>query len=465
MRSLLILLALAISGLAWGDAEVPNSSVGKVFATWFAAYNSSNRQQLEEFKRAYATQWPVEGMLDWRRQTGGFKLLRVEHDDALALTVLVQEVESDTALRISYRLESEHPPLTLTTDVRTVELPPDLSVARLSQADAIEAVVAKADGEAKHDGFSGAVLIDRGGTLLMQKAWGYADRERRIPNAPDTQFRLGSMNKMFTAIAVLQLVEAGKLSLDGYLGDYITDYPNRDVATRVTVRHLLTHTGGTGDIFVPEYMQNRESVKEHADFVKLLGARGLDQEPGASFRYSNYGFVLLGALIEKVSGVSYYEYVDSHIFKPCGMRSTASLPESVAVPKRAVGYMKRDEQWVSNVDTLPYRGMAAGGGYSTVGDLQRFARALLSGKLLSKQLLTEATTRFYKDELFGYGYGFQVVGRDNLTYYGHGGGAPGMNGDLYVFPQLDVIIVVLSNFDPPAADRLANFYANRMPAR
>ena len=122
------------------------------------------------------------------------------------------------------------------------------------------------------------------------------------------------MNKMFTAVATLQLVEAGKLALDDPIGKYLPDYPNKEVASKVTVRHLLTHTGGTGDIFGPEFEQHRLKLREHRDYVKLYGARGLTHEPGARFEYSNYGFVLLGALIEKVSGESYYDYVATTSF-------------------------------------------------------------------------------------------------------------------------------------------------------
>jgi CubicO group peptidase (beta-lactamase class C family) len=265
---------------------------------------------------------------------------------------------------------------------------------------------------------------------------------------------------MFTATATLQLVEAGKISLDDPIGKFLVDYPNHDVATKVTVRHLLTHTGGTGDIFGPEFTKNRLSLREHSDYLKLYGPRGLLHKPGAEFRYSNYGFVLLGAILEKVSGGSYYDYVRSKLFEPAGMKSTGSLPETEKVPKRAAGYMKREGAWVSNADTLPWRGTAAGGGYSTVGDLLRFAQALESGKLLSKATLSEAT----KAQQEGYGYGFSVQGEGALRSYGHGGGAPGMNGELRVFPELGYVLVCLSNLDPPAATRLVDFFALRMPA-
>jgi len=304
------------------------------------------------------------------------------------------------------------------------------------------------------------VLVARNGKVLLQKAWGRANREKGTPATLDTRFRLGSMNKMFTSVATLQLVEAGKISLDDPIGKHLPDYPNKDVATKVKVRHLLTHSGGTGDIFGPEFEQNRLTLREHGDYVKLYGSRGLTHEPGAEFRYSNYGFVLLGAIIEKVSGMSYYDYVQAKIFPPAGMTATNSLPETENVPNRSVGYMKRDGKWVPNTDTLPWRGTSAGGGYSTVGDLLRFAQALEAGKLISKKMLAEAT----KDHLDGYGYGFGVGGEGLLQRYGHGGGAPGMNGELRVYPQLGYVLVSLSNLDPPAASRLVSYYSLRMPA-
>src|SRR5690349_9914535 len=116
---------------------------------------------------------------------------------------------------------------------------------------------------------------------------------------------MGSMNKMFTATAILQLVQAGKIKLDDPLGKYLPDYPNKDVATKVTIHHLLTHTGGTGDIFGPEYQAHRLELKTLQDYVKLYGSRGLAFEPGSKWEYSNYGFILLGVIIERISGVDY----------------------------------------------------------------------------------------------------------------------------------------------------------------
>jgi D-alanyl-D-alanine carboxypeptidase len=337
----------------------------------------------------------------------------------------------------------------------------DLVLHRMTQAQALAALTAHAAERARADEFAGAVLVARHGKVLLQDAWGQADRKAGVANTPTTRFRIGSMNKMFTAVATLQLVEAHKLALDDPIGKHLPDYPNKQVAAKVTVRHLLTHTGGTGDIFGPEFDQHRLQLREHRDYLKLYGRRGLTQEPGARFEYSNYGFVLLGALIESVTGGSYDDYVGSHVFRRAGMRSTGALPESVVVSDRAVGYLRTSpgSDWVPNTDTLPWRGTAAGGGYSTVGDLLRFAQALESGTLLSEATLAEAT-RPHQPQ---YGYGFDVQGQGSLRSYGHGGGAPGMNGELRVFPELGYVVVSLSNLDPPAASELVEFFTLRMP--
>jgi D-alanyl-D-alanine carboxypeptidase len=329
---------------------------------------------------------------------------------------------------------------------------------RRTEADALAALSARAEQNARAGAFSGALLVARHGNVLFQRAWGRADRKSGTANTVRTKFRVGSMNKMFTAVATLQLVEAGKLALDDPIGKHLPDYPNRELASKVTVRHLLTHTGGTGDIFGPDYDEHRLKLRDHGDYVDLYGSRPLGFEPGSRWEYSNYGFVLLGALIEAVSGVSYYDYVREHVFRPAGMSSTDSLPESEDVPGRAVGYTGSSGSRVPNTDWLPWRGMAAGGGYSTVGDFLRFAQALSSGKLISKTTLAKATS----PQRQGYGYGF-VVGRRPSRHYGHGGGAPGMNGELRIFPRLGYVVVGLSNLDPPAASELVNIFVDRLP--
>jgi CubicO group peptidase (beta-lactamase class C family) len=343
----------------------------------------------------------------------------------------------------------------------------DLVLHRLTEAEALAALKTFVREEASADRFSGAVLVAKGGEVQFSKAYGLADREREIPNTVQTRFRIGSMNKMFTAVAILQLVEAGTVDLTAPLGTYLADYPNREIAEKVTIHQLLTHTGGTGDIFGPEFEANREELRTLGDYVQLYGERGPAFEPGSQWAYSNYGFILLGAVIEAVTGQSYYEYVHEHIYEPAGMTRTGSLPENQTVPDRAIGYTDPSggTDWRPNTETLPYRGTSAGGGYSTVGDFARFADSLLNHELLSPDSTELLITG--KEEIgpgISYAYGFEDH-RDaqGNGWVGHGGGAPGMNGDLRIYPASDYVVVVLANLDPPVAQRVADYLDARLP--
>jgi CubicO group peptidase (beta-lactamase class C family) len=264
------------------------------------------------------------------------------------------------------------------------------------------------------------------------------------------------MNKMFTATAVLQLVQAGRVKLDAPLGTYLTDYPNKAVAAKVTVHHLLTHTGGTGNIFGPEFSARRLELRELEDYVKLYGARDPAFEPGSTWEYSNYGFLLLGVIVQRVSGQSYYDYVRDRIFVPAGMTSSGSEPEDRVVPDRAIGYTRRNGAWTSAADTLPYRGTSAGGGYTTVEDLLRFATALTGGRLLDATHTALLTTGKVDDGRGGqYAYGFDVEGAGPTRSFGHSGGAPGMNGDLRIFPASGYVVTALANTDLGASQAVS----------
>jgi CubicO group peptidase (beta-lactamase class C family) len=241
----------------------------------------------------------------------------------------------------------------------------------------------------------------------------------------------------------------------------------------VTIHNLLTHTGGTGDFFGPEFDKHRLELRTLQDYVKLCGQRDVRFEPGSRWEYSNYGFLLLGVLIEKVSGQNYYDYVAEHVYKPAGMTLTASLSEDQVVRGRSVGYTHWrppgsgsaafPEGWRPNTDTLPYRGTSAGGGYSTVEDLLRFANALERHKLLDAEhteLLTTGKVDTGGGGKYGYGFGDRAFGA--IHCFGHGGGAPGMNGDLEICPGPGYVIAVLANLDPPAASRVSEFALNRL---
>ena len=330
----------------------------------------------------------------------------------------------------------------------------------------VAALRARLEAASQSGEFSGAVLVARDGRTLFEGAYGLADRERGVPNTPLTRFRVGSMYKMVTAVATLQLVQDGTLRLDAPLGTYIPDYPNADVASKVTPHHLLTHTGGTGDIFGPQFIEHRSELRTVEDYLRLYGTRDLQFAPGAKHVYSNYGFILLGAAIERVGGTSYENHVGARVLAPAGMTATGTAPEDSLVTGRSVGYTRQlvPGALVSNAPTLPYRGTPAGGGYSTVGDLARFAVAVREHQLLDPEhtaLLLSGKVAV--GPTFSYAYGFvdRVVG--GRRFVGHGGGAPGMNGDLAFEPTGGYVVVVLSNLDPPAAQQVAAFILARLP--
>jgi D-alanyl-D-alanine carboxypeptidase len=406
----------------------------------------------------------AEGELGFRERTGGFDFRKAEESSTTRFTGLLQERDSDQFARFAVEVEPDEPHRITRLDLQAVPRPPGFAVPRLTESDLPGALREQLGKDAASDKFAGAVIVARSGRTVFSGAYGLADRDRKIPNTLHTRFRIGSMNKMFTATAALQLVESGRIKLEDPVGRYLTDYPNKEIADKVTIHQLLTHTGGTGDIFGPEFDAHRLELRTLQDYVKLYSARGPAFEPGSRWEYSNYGMLLLGVVIEKVSGVSYYDYVRNHIFEPAGMTATGSLAEDEVVSDRSIGYMKRDGVWKPNTDTLPYRGTSAGGGYSTVEDLVRFAAALTSNVLLDARHTEILTTGKVETPGRGkYAYGFNDTIDEGVRSFGHGGGAPGMNGDLRIYPKSGYVIAVLSNLDPPAAGRVSQFVSNRLP--
>jgi len=450
--------------------ESRKTAAEQQFAAWLEEFNSGDKAKFQAFlEKSYPDQAKrVDGMMGFRRMTGGFDLKKIEKAEATSCVGIVKERDSDTFARFEIAVEPTEPHRITRLDLNIVPPPAEFAIPRMREANAIAALRAEIERRVAADAFSGTVMVTKDGKTIFSGAYGLADRDKKTKNDLATQFRIGSMNKMFTAVATMQLVQNGKLKLDGKVGEYLPDYPNKDLASKVTIHHLLTHTGGTGDFFGPEFDKHRLELKTLQDYVQLYGQRGLEFEPGSKWDYSNYGFLLLGVIVQKVSGQDYYQYVREHVYKPAGMTSTDSSPEEQTVTKRSVGYMKdrASEAWKSNADTLPYRGTSAGGGYSTVEDLQKFAQALKESKLLDAKHTEMLTTG--KAETGGgdkYAYGFMDRTSGGVRSYGHGGGAPGMNGELAIYPGSGYVVAVLANLDPPSAQRIASFVGNRLPEK
>jgi len=471
--SLVVTIFLLLSGAGVtcvAQMQLPDTPAGRQTAAWLEVFNTGNRESYRDFlqKNFPSRLQNLEQEMGFREMTGGFELRKAEESTPTKLLALVQERLSDQFARLTLEVEAGEPHhIIINIDLRAIPRPAEFSLPHMSESNLIAALQKKLEEDAAADRFAGSALVAKDGKPVFARAYGLADREHKTPNTLKTRFRIGSMNKMFTATATLQLAEAGKLGLDDPLGKYLTDYPNKDIATKVTIKQLLTHTGGTGDIFGPEFDAHRVDLRTLQDYVKLYGNRGPQFEPGSRWEYSNYGFVLLGLVIEKASGENYYDYVRRHIYEPAGMTSTGSEPEDQTVADRSVGYTKMgsNTQWHPNADTLPYRGTSAGGGYSTVEDLLRFANALQNHKLLNADYTELLTTGKVDTPRGRYGYGFGDQTINGTRCFGHGGGAPGMNGDLEICPGPGYVIAVLSNMDPPAAGRESDFVTNRLPER
>jgi D-alanyl-D-alanine carboxypeptidase len=468
-RAAIAALLICLAGAA--PAQVPDSPAGRQLTGWLTAFNAGDKAVLQQFlgRNAAPGSEPLlqasPRTLEFRDRTGGFEFRRTESSTPTRLTALVQERGSDQFARLVLDVAPDSAHRITALSLNAIATPADMAVPRLNEPALVAALRAKLRDESAAGRFAGAVLVAHDGRSLFEGAYGMADRDRHVANTLDTRFRVGSMNKMFTAVGVLQLAQAGKLRLDAPLSTYLTDYPNKALASKVTIHQLLTHTGGTGDIFGPEFEAHRSSLRTLQDYVALYGNRDVEFEPGSRFEYSNYGFILLGAVIEKVSGMGYDDYVAAHVFAPAGMTSTASLPEDTTVAARSVGYTRDDSsgKLVSNANTLPYRGTSAGGGYSTVGDLVRFSLALQKHTLLDSAHTTLLTTGKVDARGNKYAYGFFDRSVGGVRFVGHGGGAPGMNGDLEIDPRSGYVVAVLSNLDPPAAQRVSEFIVNRLP--
>ena len=452
-------LAVVLLALSSFPASATDSAALQVFKQWLDAFNSGDATRIDAFWHKYdpnAAEPRTPHDMGLREMTGGMKLLKVVEDSGTHLVALMQEGNGGYS-ESTLDLASADPPIVKGISGHPVPAPRDIVPAAVNDQDLVKQVQAHVADLSSKNAFSGAILVAHNGNTVMDQAWGMANIQKQVANTTDTQFCLGSMNKMFTAIAVLQLVQQGKLSLDAPIGNYWHDYPNRDLANRVTIRQLLNHTGGTGDIFTPEYGAHRLETRSLADYIKLFGNRPVSFEPGARMEYSNYGFILLGRLIELISGETYESYVQKHVYAPAGMKHTDSRPEVDQVRGRATGYTKGPDGFVPNTSTLPWSGTSAGGGYSTVGDLLLFANALQSGKLLDPALLNQAT----KDQTHkNYGFGFYIL-KDGA--YGHGGGSPGMNGELHILPQSGYVIVALANRDPFMATNMVGFIESILP--
>ncbi|HYE59326.1 MAG TPA: serine hydrolase, partial [Rhodothermales bacterium] len=336
---------------------------------------------------------------------------------------------------------------------RSGDVPPPR---RLTQAEAVNELRTFLDGLVREGQISGVVAWARDGEPIFAQAYGMANREAGRPNTLDTRFRIASMNKMFTAVAIGQLVEQGRISFDDPVSKFIPDFPNAQDAQRIQIKHLLTHTSGLGFYWTPRFERERPQTVAATLDVARENAQ-LDFEPGTSWSYSNTGFLLLGAIIEKVTGQSYYDYVQRNVYDRAGMTATGAAPDGQLPADLAVPYVQLAGGVFEPAPNSP-RGGPAGGGYTTARDLLRFAEALRHHRLLSRAMTQTLLSPKPELNSDSYGFGFGIAPFGDGAIVGHNGGSEGVSANLDLFLPSGFAGVLLLNQRPDAGPA-SNFVA------
>lgn len=413
---------------------------------WIRAFNSGSAEQMEAFAQANYTpellarrtaadrRGPYEQMYS---RHGKFTVNTVDAENDELVVGVTPERGQALTLRFRIAPASQHRLAGLAIEIGGAgqqEGGPALPPLDLSSG------IASLDGYIrKLDDFSGTVLVAKDGEVQFEKAYGLADRTKNIPNKTNTRYNLGSITKDFTKVAIGQLAEAGKLKLDAPIATYLPNYPNKDVAKKVTVQQLVDHTSGLGDVFTERFWKTKpELMDSPQDFIAFFASDPLKFEPGKGQAYSNYGYVVLGAIIEAVSGQSYFDYIQKNVFDRAGLAGSGFFDVRKLPGDTAVGYtMRGGSELRDNSHLRPsVRGIPAGGSYSTARDLLLFDRALRAKKLLDEQW-----TRWW--------FNGDLNAEGNWA-----GGSPGVNAALSSNPTWTVI--VLTNQDPPRAEKLAS---------
>lgn len=307
--------------------------------------------------------------------------------------------------------------------------------------------------------FSGVVSLRRGDAVVFERAYGLALRSEAIPNRVDTRFQIASGCKIFTSVAVSQLIERGLLEPHSRLCDY-ADVPLPQLDPGITVHHLLTHTSGMPDYFDEAVMDDYEALWQHrpmytvrrpADFLPLFQDQPMRSAPGARFAYNNAGFIVLGLIIEQRTGQSFTAYVNQQIFQACDMRDSGYFPADQLPERVARAYIQNpDGSWRSNIYAVPVVGGPDGGAYTTARDMARFWQALLDKKLLGYEaagaLLRPQVATDHTSPYTHYGYGVwidQTAGRVRKLFVE--GSDPGVAFRSSVYPEHELVLTVLGN--------------------
>jgi CubicO group peptidase (beta-lactamase class C family) len=421
--------------------------------------NSGNRAELRKYAQEnFAPSFlniPMEQHLGFLSSvhdfTRGVEFHSFQDTKPTEVTALLKSKLTGEWLALIVRIESQAPYRIAGLGLRPPKPPAVAQPARkLTNEQIARELKAFVEKLAEADVFSGTVLLAKDGVPVFKAAYGLANKDFNAANRIDTKFNLGSMNKMFTAVAIAQLVERGKLSFDDPLSKFVPDFPDKASAEKIKIKHLLTHTAGLGGYFSKQWDESSRALYRTVDDMMKRAAADekLLFEPGSRWQYSNTGMLVLGKVIEKVSGQSYYDYVRENITKPAGMSNTDCYELDKVNPNLAVGYDKSFSDdgvsFTNNIFMHVLRGGPQGGGYSTVEDLLKFDLALRSNKLVGAEYVKLLLSAKPELNSPNYGYGFQVDSERQIV--GHGGGFPGISSNLDIFLGTGWTAIVMSNY-------------------
>ena len=470
IRSLTITFGLVL-GLATASAAPlawPDTDAARHVRAWFEAFNAGERAMRAVYQEHYSpdalAQRPIEARLggyrDMKGQQGTLTPVSIPEVDEDAIQVVARNA-SGGMVTLAFQCEPEAPHRIRGIRVQMGEGGPGegpggaMAAAGppLDDAAAVEAMQTILTQAAAVDTFSGAVLLARDGRPLLRQAWNRAERRFTVPTKPETRFNLGSVNKLFTKVAIAQLAQAGKLSLDDPLTKWLPDWPGKSAA-KITIAMLAGHRAGITDFFNDRYdAADRSRLRHNRDFIPLFRDKPLWFEPGTSERYSNGSYVLLGEIIAKASGQDYYDYLRDHVWGPAGMSATGYFEADDPTPDLAMGYTRGEDGKAplhENIFTRPARGSAAGGGYSTLDDLLRFDQALNGDKLCAPGW----TSWVIGGPPPAQPRAAAVIERREAPSVGLAGGAPGISADYT--REGPLTLIVLGNFDPPLTQAVAS---------
>lgn len=473
--TLLCLLSIPVDSLAARpkqDALIPDTPAGKQLKDWLRVFARGDQSGFvsfiaERYSKALIEQDKAVDRADRQARVytdaRGFDVRRVEQSTPHEIIVLAQASLTGLWYRLTMKVEAAPPHRVAEYTSQRIQ-PPAGSSKKLGGRELVGQIEAFVNKLAAADAFSGTVLLAKDGRTVFKTAHGLASKAYNVPNRVETKFSVASIGKTFTAVAVAQLVEQGKLSLTDTVGKLLPDYPNKQVAEKVTVHQLLSHSSGMGDIHGAKYVCRKGVLREVRDYFPLFVDEPLSFEPGERMQYSNTGYILLGAIIEKVSGENYFDYIRRHVFHPSGMTSTDFYEADLDTPNHATGYTNFQDmgddyfqfQLGRRRNTSLYNGAKGnpqGGASSTVEDLLRFSIALREHRLLGAKSLDLMTGRkfFFRKYAAGdiyYGYGFELEDIDGKRVVGHGGGDLGISSVIRWYPDSgNYTVVVLSNYD------------------